>query len=126
MRKALRHRMILSIFILVFAGRVGAARGQDNNSDSGRRKLPGIAHSNEIHVDQDCRIHETVPHTGSTKQHIYRNRGICDVSDIRTSSRDETDVEDGSPKHLVVVVREHTFNLHNPSSEPVTFFLSRS
>jgi hypothetical protein len=115
--------VVIALICGVYAGTM---RSQESAPGPVNRELLTAPHSHEIHVDQDCLIHEVAPHTGGMKQHVYTDRGICDVSDDKTSYRDETDVDDGRRRHRSVKIREHTFRLHNPSTEPVTFILEQS
>jgi hypothetical protein len=121
----MRHRITLSAIVLSSGVLMGSMCGQESTADSGRRDLLTTPHSNEIHVDQQCRIYEIAPHTDGAKQHVYTDRGICDVGDSRFSSRDETDVDDAKRKHRTVTIQEHTFTLHNPTTEPVTFVVQQ-
>ena len=126
MRKVLSRRLISIVAVLLVAGLAGAARGQDATADAGRRQLSGEPPSDQIHVDQECRIHAIAPHTDGTKMRVFRNRGICDVTDLQSSSRYETDMADGKSRNRLVTIREHTFSLHNPTTEPVIFVLEQT
>jgi hypothetical protein len=98
---------------------------QSSAPDPAARQLLTEPHSNRIYVDANCHIHEIAPHTGGMKEHVYTDRGICDVSDERDSTREETDVDDGKQRHRMVHIREHSFMLHNPRTEPVVFVVQQ-
>jgi hypothetical protein len=104
---------------------IGTMYGQVYSSNSEHRKLLSTPHSREIHVDQGCRIHEVSPPSQGSKTHTFTDRGIRDVGNEHVSSRQETDIDDGKQTRRNVVIREHTFSLHNPTLEPVTFVLEQ-
>lgn len=81
---------------------------------------------NEFHVDGHCKIYETVNSPKGSKQHAYKDRGICAVDSVHESSRTETDMDVAQRKRIHVSTREHTFTLHNPTSEPATFVLEQA
>lgn len=102
-----------------------ATKAQSSAPIAGRRLLVNTPHSNEIHIDVHCRIHEVAPHSEGKKQHVFHDRGICDVGPERNSSRIETDLDDGKVSHVRVDVQERTFRLHNPTAEPAVFVLEQ-
>jgi hypothetical protein len=109
--------------MLLFACLAGLLDAQDTNTQ-GRRVL-GSDRSSEIHVDEKCHISEVAPHSDGLKQHVYTDRGICSVSGDAVTTRQETDIDDDKRIHRNVTIREHTFALHNPKDDPVTFIVDQ-
>jgi hypothetical protein len=101
----------------------GALHAQDTNTPN--RKLLGSDRSTEIHVDEKCHISEIAPHSDGLKQHVYTDRGICSVSGNAVSQREETDINDNKRIHRIVTIQEHTFALHNPNEDQVTFYVDQ-
>jgi hypothetical protein len=81
--------------------------------------------SNEFHVDGSCRVHETVTGPKGSKDHTYRDRGICAVDPVHVSYRTETDIASSPRKRTHVTIREHTFTFHNPTTQPAVFVLEQ-
>lgn len=81
---------------------------------------------NEFHVDGYCHISEIVNGPKGPVQHIYKDRGICAVDPAHVSSRTETDMNVAQRKRIHVTIREHTFTLHNPTTEAATFVLDQA
>jgi hypothetical protein len=81
---------------------------------------------NEFDVDGDCRIYEMVLTAKGPKQHTYKDKGICSVDGGHETSITETDVSGGERRHITTKIREHTFTLHNPTSEPATFVVEQA
>jgi hypothetical protein len=100
-------------------------RAQDGNSNPGNRTLLGSSRTTQINVDENCRISEVAPHSDGQKEHIYKDNGICQVSGERVSTREETTLDDDRRKHINVTIREHTFALHNPTANAVTFVVQQ-
>src|SRR5580704_13851958 len=104
---------------------LGSLHAQDTSSESGARQLLGSDRTNEINFDENCRISEVAPHSEGLKEHVYKDDGICQVSGERVSTRQETTVEDDRRKNVTVTIHEHTFVLHNPNPNPVTFVVQQ-
>lgn len=81
---------------------------------------------NEFHVDGHCRLYETVSTPKGPKVHRYKDRGICSVDSVHETTRTETDMDLAQRKRNHVVIREHTFTFHNPTSEPAAFVLEQA
>jgi hypothetical protein len=105
------------VTIVVLVG-MAAPRGL---SGQGPSAGPGIP--NEFRVDGRCRIHEMVTTPKGPKEHVYRDRGICSVDSGQESSRTETDISATQRKRIHVKLLEHTFTLHNPTTERAVFVL---
>jgi hypothetical protein len=122
-----RSPLLFSLVLLfTFASAVCAQQGSsDPGSNAAARRLLGPPRSTEIHVDENCRIDDIAPHTEGLKQRVYRDDGICHVSGYAVSQREETDLDDAQHRHVTVTVREHTFVLHNPGAETVTFVVEQ-
>lgn len=120
-----RMRFPCAAAIVALGFLTGVLSAQQNNTDAKGRRLLGSDRPTEIHVDEKCRIHEVAPHSEGLKQHVYTDRGICSVSGDRVSEREETDVDDNKRVHMYVTIREHTFALHNPNDDPVTFVVGQ-
>ncbi|MDE1178595.1 MAG: hypothetical protein PW789_18630 [Edaphobacter sp.] len=82
--------------------------------------------ANEFHVDGRCRIHEMVATPQGSREHVYRDGGICSVDAVQMSSRTETDISATQRKRIHVKIQEHTFTLHNPTTERVVFVLEQA
>lgn len=80
---------------------------------------------NEFRVDAACRIYETAPSPKGPVEHIYKDRGICAVDPMHSSSRTETEITTAGHRRTNVRIQEHTFALHNPTREPAVFVLEQ-
>ena len=94
---------------------------RSQSAETPGREIQVPAGTKRIQVDENCRIHEEAPQSNGLKRHVYTDRGICDVGRYQISSRSETDVDGAKRHHRTVFIREHTFTLHNPTSDPATF-----
>ena len=119
----MRRRKLHIVVLLVSGIFSGLIRGQERDTGSEPRRVVVPSHFQEIDVDEGCRIYEAAPHSDGKKEHVYTDRGICDVGDVQVSDREETDFDDGKLKHGRVTIQEHTFTLHNPYPETVVFVL---
>lgn len=117
----MKKAVMVAVFLAV--AQVHVVRPQSRETSGREILIP--AHAKQIQVDENCRIHEVAPHSNGLKQHVYTDRGVCDVGTYQISSREETDVDDAKRHHRTVTIREHTFTLHNPTPDPVTFVVEQ-
>lgn len=115
----MRKEIIVAAFLALAQAQM--ARSQAANSSEPAGPPP----ANRIYVDEKCRIYDADPRTEGSKQHVSTDIGICNVDDYKTTYREETD-DEAKHHHRSVTIREHTFLLHNPTSNKVTFVVDQA
>lgn|GEM_PF-5630534 len=120
MSVCMKFRIVLTVAVVFLA-----VRAIHPQSGSNGQQVSGSEQPNRTYVDEICRIHEVTPQVNGRKPRVFTDRGICDVGTAQTSFREETDYVNNKSKERTVMIREHTFSLHNPTQEETTFVVKQ-
>ena len=116
----MKFRLMLAFAVAFLIARAVVAQSNDT-----AQQAPGLEQPKKIYVDENCRIHDVPPSVTGGKPHIYTDRGICDVGTPQVSFREETDYVNNKRKERTIMIREHTFSLHNPTQQETTFVVEQ-
>lgn len=109
--------LLVPVGLFAFGRLAGVAQGAPT---------PAPLDPNTIYVDSYCRIRAAGLGANTPATRAFTDSGICSVGWEKYSEKWETTIVAGKRKSKVVLVGEHTFMLHNPTSRPMSFVVAQA
>jgi hypothetical protein len=120
----LHSRARLSALVFCGAACLMASAGQAPQATSSDR--PQYFSSNEIHIDQDCRILPDPAHTPPGKKpKPYADAAVCHLEHVYESEHVEEQIQGSQLLRWRVQIHEHEFVLQDISDTTVTFVVQQ-